>query len=110
LVDFCPPLSAAAARAERRALPLQEALQAAQQPVFAFAREVMLPNSQDPPALRPQSAGHQSIPGLIRGEFLLPEPGIVLRLGGMERSAMPEASIHEHSDAQLGKSEFSPRS
>ena len=29
------------------------------------------------------------IPRLIRGEFLLPEVGIVLRLGGMERTAVP---------------------
>ena len=81
------------------------ALNSSQQSRLMFARQLVLPDPQHAPALRPQRACHQPVARLVRGELLPPERRIVSRFRGVLRTRVPEAAIHEHRQPQLGKHE-----
>ena len=72
--------------------------------LILFAK-FMLPDSQNSPTAPAQFPIHQTIPGLVPGEFLPPEVAIGDRLGRMERADMPEAPVHKHGHSLSAKDE-----
>ena len=65
----------------------------------------MLPDPEDAPAKAAKLPCHQPVARLVRGEFLLPEGRVVLRLGSMERARVPETPVHEDGESVLGEDE-----
>jgi len=63
-------------------------------------RILMLPDPYDPPTRRSQSSVRVSIPAAVLRELGSPERSIRLRAGRVQRTAVPEATIHEHRDAR----------
>ena len=85
---------------------LQHTAQARHKPRLELAREFMFPETKHPPPGRPQSPRHQPVSRLVRGEFRSPERRVVARLRGVERTAMPETTVHEHGHTQLGENKI----
>lgn len=68
--------------------------------------QFVLPYSKDAPACLPQGPRNQTVTGFVRRKFGPPEIGIVFRLRGMQRTAMPETAIHEDGNTKLRKNEI----
>jgi len=58
-----------------------------------FPGKLMLPNPDDAPAGAAQGAVHQPIAGFVPRQFLVPEGGVVPRLGRVPGTAMPETAV-----------------
>ena len=67
-----------------------------QQPALVLARQLVLPDMNYFPALRSQGAGHEPVAGLVGGNLLPSEGGVVFRFGAMDRTAVPETAVHKH--------------
>ena len=60
--------------------------------------KVMLPDSQDKPALLTQRFRHETIPMLVCRELCFPKGPVVDRRVGMLRASMPETAVHENNN------------
>lgn len=66
-----------------------------QQPALVLARQLVLPDANYFPALRSQSPIHELVAGLVGGNFLPPEGGVVFRFGAVNRAAVPKTAVNE---------------
>ena len=67
--------------------------------------EFVLPDAQHSPTCFTKRPVYQAVAGLVPRELLPPENAVRRWLGGVERTAMPEAAVHEHSQPLLPKDE-----
>ena len=65
----------------------------------------MLPNTKDAPASGAKCAGDEAVACLVAGDLGLPEFRVGLRLSGVDRTAVPEAAVHENRLFELGEDE-----
>jgi hypothetical protein len=70
--------------------------------------QLMLPNPHHPPTRRAQGAAHFPVARPISSEFLSPERRVVARRRGVNRAGVPETTVHEHGQPQLGEDEIRP--
>jgi hypothetical protein len=68
---------------------------------FADARccvggKIVLPDTQDYPALLTQRFRHQAIPTFVCGELIFPKKPVVDWHVGVLRASMPETPVHEN--------------
>lgn len=68
---------------------------ARQQPAFILLGELVFPDANDLPTAGAERAGDEPVAGLIAGDLLAPEAGILTRLGRVERASVPEAAVDE---------------
>ena len=73
---------------------------------FVFACQRMFPNTNDTPAFGTQHAVHQPVAGLVACELLPPERPVASRYPAMTWTRVPEASVNEHRETQLGENEI----
>lgn len=71
-------------------------------------RQITFPNPNDPPTRPPQVPVHHLIPRLVSRQFALPEGAIVLWLGRVLGTAVPETTVHEHREFEFGEHEIRP--
>jgi hypothetical protein len=83
-------------------------LEASHNPALAPPGKIVLPETHDSPTRPAQGAIHQTIPRPIDGQFPPPEFGVVLGLGRVTGTCVPETAIHKHRDPALGKDEIRP--
>jgi len=69
-------------------------------------RQLVLPDSQHPPARAAQRPVHQFIPAFIAGKFLPLEGAVVLRLRRVPGAAVPETTVHEKCEPHLPENEI----
>jgi hypothetical protein len=67
--------------------------------------QLVLPNAYDAPTVPAERAGHDTVANLIVRQLFLPEGAVARRHVGMFWTAVPEATIHENSDALPPESE-----
>jgi hypothetical protein len=67
------------------------------------AKDLVFPNSHDPPAHLPQHAVDESVRRPVGLNICPPECRVVFRPDEMPRAPMPVATIHEHRHLQLQK-------
>mgnify|MGYP000653830917 CR=1 FL=1 len=63
-----------------------------------FISRLMFPNPDDHPAVFRQFAVGIQVTALVGFDLLAPELGVGFGLSGMNRTAMPETTIHEDGD------------
>lgn len=73
---------------------------------LVLAREFMLPQAQHAPSGRPQRPAHQLIPCFVSRELPPPERRVVARLRRVQRTTMPETTIHKDGHAQPGENKI----
>ena len=66
----------------------------------------MFPDAQHLPAVATQCAVHQLIPRPVRRQLLAPERCVVLGLGGVLGTTVPETAIHKDCELELGKNKI----
>lgn len=65
----------------------------------------MFPEAEDAPAVGAEGARDEAVAGLVAGDLGLPELGVLLGLGGVDRATVPETAVHEDGEAELGENE-----
>ena len=68
----------------------------------------VFPEAQHLPPLGGQADVGVPIAGDVRGQLVAPPRGIGRGLGGMVGARMPEAPVHEHSEAGCGEDDVRP--
>ncbi len=71
-----------------------------------LARKVMLPNAENLPVGPPQGSGHQPVAGDVTGKLATPERRVALGFGSMLGTTMPETTIHEDCQLELGENKI----
>lgn len=66
----------------------------------------MFPDPHHAPAGAAESAGDEEVAGLVLGNLGLPEFRVDLGLRGVDRTAVPETTVHEDGEFELGKNEI----
>ena len=67
--------------------------------------QLVLPNAEDSPAAEAERAGDEPVAGLVAGNLLAPKFRILPRLGGVDRTTVPEAAVDEDGEFLRGKDE-----
>ena len=65
----------------------------------------MLPNPQHPPAGAAEGAGDETVAGLVTGDLGPPELRVGLGPRGVDRTPVPETSVHEDGEFMFGENE-----
>jgi hypothetical protein len=68
---------------------------------FVSSGKLVLPNAENMPASPTQCAGNEPVTRLVAGNLIAPERRIVLGLGAMLGTTMPETTIHKQCEPHL---------
>src|ERR1035437_1529948 len=79
-----------------------------QQPALVLARQLVLPDANYFPALRPQRAVHDPVAGLVGGNLPPPKRRIALRLDKVPRAAVPKTTVNEDGESLRPKNKIRP--
>lgn len=71
--------------------------------VVAFER--VMPDAEDSPTPRTQRPRHEPVPRDVACYFCTPKSPVAARALAVRRAAVPETTVHEHGETQLGKNE-----
>ena len=85
-----------------------DARQSPQEFFLVLASQLMLPDSEDPPAAGAERARHQTVARPVAGEFLAPEFRVLLRLRGVDRAGVPKATVDEDGEFLFWENEIRP--
>lgn len=68
--------------------------------------EIVLPDSEDTPAVVAEGAGDKTVAGLIACEFFPPEGTVVHWQVGVLRAGVPEAAVYKNGEAHFSENEI----
>ena len=74
-------------------------MEAGEEAALVGALQLMLPDAEDTPAEGAEGAGDEAVAGAVGGDLLPPEGGVRLRRRGVQRAAVPEATVDEDGEA-----------
>ncbi len=78
---------------------------AGQQAYLIFPGKLVLPQTHHPPPLSVELTGDEKVARLVTGDLRPPKLGVLLRLRGMERAPVPETTVREDGELELGENE-----